>query len=409
MQAHSYLQAAALRLAMLATALPLASLDTSAAERMQITVQHTLKAPRASETIAIPWAEIALRLPGAQMLQLLVRDANGQALPYQVTNVAPLRKDPTGEGLAYGELLFQHDFALHEQRASFTIEKSSTLVPPFPAKTFARYVPERLDDFAWENDKIGHRTYGPALAAPAAPGSDKEVLVTSGIDIWFKRPPYLIVDRWYSKGHYHHDDGEGLDMYSVGRTRGAGGTGIWNGRQLFVSRNYASWRVITNGPIRSIFELHYAPWDAEGVAVSEVKRFTVDAGHWFDQVESTFTTAQAQTLLVAIGLNRNPAYAAQAPAVATFRAPDTLMQWVSQRSAGDFGTAIILPGAAGYAADADNTLILAQAQSGQPLRYHLGAAINWSGDITTALAWQAYVAAYRQRLASPIHIELGME
>jgi hypothetical protein len=237
------------------------------------------------------------------------------------------------------------------------------------------------------------------------------VLVTSGVDIWFKRPSYLVVDRWYNKGHdhYHKDEGEGLDMYAVGRTRGAGGTGIWNGSRLFTSRNYSAWRIITNGPVRAVFELTYEAWDADGVPVSEVKRFTVDAGQLFDTVESTFNTPSPQTLPVALGLNKKPAYAEQAPTVTTFRAPDTLMQWVRQRSAGDFGTAIVLPGADGYAADADNELILAKARSGQPLRYHLGAAVSWSGEFPNAKAWLAYVEAYRQRIAAPIRVEVGME
>jgi len=397
--------------ALLVAGLGLAALHAGAAERLLVTVTHDLDAARPAETITIPWAEVNRRLPGALLQKIAVRDANGKLLPYQVTNVAPQAKDPKGQGIAYGELIFQHDFVAGEQRARFTVEKTDTVAPPFPVKAFARYVPERLDDFAWENDRIAHRTYGQALAAPAPPGSDKEVLVTSGVDIWFKRPAYPIVDRWYNKGHdhYHKDEGEGLDMYAVGRTRGAGGTGIWNGNRLFVSRNYSSWRVIANGPIRAVFELTYDAWDADGVAVSEVKRFTIDAGHLFDVVESTFRTASPQVLNVALGLNKKPAYAEQEPKVAAFRAPDTLMQWVRQRSAGNFGTAIVLPGADGYAADADNELILVKARSGQPLRYHLGAAVDWHGEITTPEAWQAFVAAYRKRIGAPIRVEIGEE
>ena len=33
----------------------------------------------------------------------------------------------------------------------------------FVTKTYARFVPERKDDFAWENDKIAFRTYGKAI------------------------------------------------------------------------------------------------------------------------------------------------------------------------------------------------------------------------------------------------------
>lgn len=391
--------------------LALAAVNAAAAERMRVTVRHELKAARPAETIAIPWAEVSQRLPGALLQQLVVRDATGRELPYQVTNVAPLARDPKGVGLAYGELIFQHDFAAGEQSARFTVEKTDRVAPPFTAKAFARYVPERLDDFAWENDRIAGRTYGPALAAPAPPGSDKEVLVTSGLDIWFKRPSYLIVDRWYNKGHdhYHKEQGEGLDMYGVGRTRGAGGSGIWNGSRLFVSRNYATWRVITNGPIRTVFELSYDAWDADGVQVAEVKRFTLDAGHQFLAVESRFTSSGTQPLTVALGLNKKPAYGEQQPVVTAYREPQALMQWVKQRSAGNFGTAILLPGAEGHAADADNELILVKAQPGQPLRYHLGAVVDWAGEVTTAEAWQAAVAAHRARVAAPVRVEIGAD
>lgn len=387
------------------------ALHAGAAERMIVTVRHDLAAARPAETITIPWAEVSRRLPGALLQRLAVRDARGQVLPYQVTNVAPQAKDPKGEGIAYGELIFQHDFAAGEQSARFTVEKTVTVAPPFPVKAFARYVPERLDDFAWENDKIAHRTYGQALAEPAPPGSGKEVLVSSGIDIWFKRPAYPIVDRWYNKGHdhYHQDEGEGLDMVAVGRTRGAGGSGIWNGSRLFTSRNYAGWRVIANGPLRAVFELTYDRWEADGVPVSEVKRFTVDAGHHFDRVESTFTAPGQQALTVALGLNKKPAYPKQQPVVTTYRAPGTLMQWVRQHSAGSFGTAIVLPSADGYAADPDNELILATAKPEQPLRYYLGAAVDWSGEFPTAQAWQAHVEGFSRRIASPIRIELGAD
>ncbi len=197
--------------------LALLSSSLLAAEKITLTVTHALDIARPSETITVPWSEINKHLPGALLQRIAVKDAQGNVLPYQVTNVAPQAKDPKGEGIAYGELIFQHDFAAGEKSATFTVEKTETVAPVFPSKAFARYVPERLDDFAWENDKIGHRTYGPALAAPAD-GAAKEVLVTNGLDIWCKRVSYPIVDRWYNKGHdhYHKDEGEGMDTYNVG-------------------------------------------------------------------------------------------------------------------------------------------------------------------------------------------------
>jgi pectinesterase len=383
-----------------------------ASGQVKITVTHDLDAARPAETITVPWVEVNRVLPGALLQHLAVKDAQGNVLPYQVTNVAPQAKDPEGKGVAYGELLFQHDFAAGEKSATFTIEKTETVAPVFPAKAFARYVPERLDDFAWENDKIGHRTYGPALAAPTVPGVNKEVLVTSGLDIWCKRVSYPIVDRWYNKGHdhYHKDEGEGMDMYNVGPSRGCGGTGVWDGARLHVGRNYQSWRVLANGPVRAIFELTYDTWMANGVIVSEVKRFTVDAGHQLDQIESTFTVAVGpKEITVAIGLNKTPADKGQEPQIALtpVAADGSLTQWIVQKMNGALGTAVIVPaGFQGFAEDERNHLLLAKAVSGQPLRYYVGAGWSKAGEFNSAADWNAYVAAIAARLRAPLKITL---
>lgn len=390
-----------------------AAVATATAERLVITVTHDLAIARPAETITVPWSEVARGLPGALLQRIAVKDAAGKVLPYQVTNVAPQAKDPEGKGIAYGELIFQHDFAAGEKTAKFTVEKTEAVAPVFPTRAFARYVPERLDDFAWENDKIGHRTYGPALAAPVAPGASKEVLVTSGLDIWCKRVGYPIVDRWYNKGHdhYHKDEGEGMDMYQVGASRGCGGTGVWDGKALHVGRNYQSWKVLANGPIRSVFELSYDTWMANGTIVSEVKRFTVDAGHNLDQVESTFTVAVGpKEITVAIGLNKTPADKGQdAQIVLTPNQADgSATQWVVQKTNGSLGTAVIVPaGFQGFAEDERNHLLLAKVVSGQPLRYFVGAGWSKAGEFTTPEAWQAYVAACAARARAPVTVTLS--
>ncbi len=59
---------------------------------------------------------------------------------------------------------------------------------PVEPKTFARFVPERKDDFAWENDLAAYRMYGPALAGENP---------SNGVDLWLKRTKELIVDTFY--------------------------------------------------------------------------------------------------------------------------------------------------------------------------------------------------------------------
>ena len=388
----------------------------AAAEVLTVTVSHTLAIARPAETIAVPWTRVAEILPGALIHHLAVRDAAGHVLPYQVTNVAPTLKDATGAGAAYGELLFQHDFAAGEKSAVFTLVKTEAVTPPFPVKAFARYVPERLDDFAWENDKIAHRIYGPGLAAPAPAGTTKEVLVTSGIDVWCKRVSYPIVDRWYNKGHnfYHkYDLSEGMDMYNVGQSRGCGGTGIWDGRALAVSGNYHTWKILENGPVRAVFELSYEPWPAGGCKVAETKRFTVEAGHNLDRMESTFTVTagSAAELTVAIGLHKTPTDKGQDPKIdfAPGPADGSLTQWVVQKTHGELATAVVVPNAAflGYAEDKANRLVLAKVTPGQPLHYLVGAGWSFAGEFTTEKTWTDYVAACAARERSPVTVTLA--
>jgi hypothetical protein len=384
----------------------------SAAEHATVTVTNSLDIARPSETIAIPWTQVNAALPHARIQQIVVKDSAGKVLPYQVTNVKPEAKDPKNEGVAYGELLFQHDFKAGEKSATFTIEKTETASAPFPSKTFARIVPERLDDFAWENDKVGHRTYGPALAAADTEKRGKEVLRTSGLDIWFKRVPYPIVDRWYNKGHdhYHVDEGEGMDMYNVGTTLGAGGTGVWDGAKLSSAINYTGWKVLANGPVRTVFELSYDAFDAGGTKVSEVRRFTVDAGHYFDRFDTTFTFSGPQQLNVAVGLNKTPSDKGEDAKVSYSqpRGDAALVQWVQQKTKGEFGVAVILPSAQPtYAEDAKNSMMIAPVTSGKPLRYYVGAAWNRGGEITTREAWERYVADESARLRSPVSVSIG--
>ena len=147
-------------------------------------------------------------------------------------------------GVQYDDLVFSYDFAAGEKRATFTLETVATATPPEAPCVYARFVPERFDDMAWENDRIAHRMYGIALNTPAAGG---ERLRGSGIDVWAKRVTYPIVDRWYAKGHdqFHKDEeGEGLDLYSIGGSRGAGGTGVWDGAKLWTSDNFTNAQVL---------------------------------------------------------------------------------------------------------------------------------------------------------------------
>src|SRR5690606_32212285 len=138
------------------------------------------------------------------------------------------------------------------------------------------------DDYAWENDRVAFRTYGPE-AQRLTENNEQGGTLTSGIDAWFKKVEYPIIDKWYAEnlenpGTYHKDTGEGYDPYHVGASRGIGGIGVWQNDSLYVSKNFVEYKRIANGPIRTIFELTYAPWQADKIIVKETKRISLDLG-----------------------------------------------------------------------------------------------------------------------------------
>ncbi len=409
----------------------------AAADKAVVTVTNDSGLARPAETITVPFADIrrlldpahadpaqywnkaGANIPVVRFDNLLVTDSAGHAVPAQVTNY----DTKGGRNYEYNDLVFQHDFVAGEKSATFTIEPVATQVPPYPSKVYCRPVPDRLDDFAWENDRVAHRAYGAALELPSA-GPDQMPVGGSGIDVWSKRFPYFVVDRWYGKDHnaLHTDTGEGLDMYETGQARGDGGTGVWDGTALHVSRDFRTARVLANGPIRAVFELGYEAWDAgNGAKISEVKRYTVDAGHNLDQVESTFSFSGAAELTIGLGLtehsNRGETTAIT-PGHSDQEGWESL--WEVYPKAGQLGTGIVLaPDAkfAGFARSQKNVpnssplrpdvLMLVKVRPGETLHFYVGAGWDQSGQFAGSADWTDYIASWAKRLRAPVKVTLA--
>jgi hypothetical protein len=245
-------------------------------DMIEINVTNELSIARTSETIEIDYQYFKSLLDKYGNRGIVVRD--GQSNAVLLSQFIDLDGDGKDD-----QLIFQADFGPKEKK-HFHIEGTNEPVsPPESNKsTFARFVPERIDDFAWENDRVAFRTYGPTAQAITESGKPGGTL-SSGIDCWLKRVEYPIIDKWYKQDleeglSYHQDHGEGLDNYHVGPSRGTGGIGIWQNGQLSISKNYQSWKIIANGPVRTIFELDYGTWDADGIPVKEIKRISIDLG-----------------------------------------------------------------------------------------------------------------------------------
>ena len=200
--------------------------------------------------------------------------------------------------------------------------------------------------------------------------------------------------------NYHTDLGEGADLYSAGPTRGVGGSGIWANNQLHVATNFVDSRVLTNGPIRVMFELVYEPFDVNGTQVSKVLRVSLDAGSQLNHFQPSY---RAQSpLTVAIGFKKVKDEQRQVNAEQGWV---TIWQTVD-KNLGMQGLAVVLnPGdVEKLAEDARNNLIVLKPRTSFPLSYWAGFDWDRAGRNTSHEAWKKYVDEFAERLRSPIEL-----
>ena len=365
---------------------------------ISITNPSSLK--RESETIEIHFSQLA-GLSMENTDQICIIDHSGKKLLTQLV-------DHNFDSMA-GYLIFQADFNARETR-QFTLRPNcgDEAASEDSIKTFCRFVPERIDDFAWENDRVAFRTYGPKcqqMFEAGTPGG----LISSGIDCWLKRVEYPIIDKWYHKnstgGSYHKDTGEGLDNYHVGTTRGCGGTAIVSNDTFALSENFLQWEIIANGPIRSVFKLEYAPYDAGGFLVSEHKTFTIDLGTNFYHCELTYDCKESVEQ-VAIGIAHH-----NKEGETTFNSEDGWLSYWEPQDDSFLGTAIILDSGTlsnnkpRSRTDADNHWITLETD-GNSFSYQAGFGWEKGGQFSSSSEWNEFVKKHAKLEQTPLILQI---
>ncbi len=362
----------------------------------QLRLTNPLAQDRTAQVIEVPLSQVAahLRVSADKLQSLVARDANSkERIPAQLYSSKPGSAPDT-------LLLYVHLAAKASQTITFSIEPNAPAQKPL---VFGREAPERKDDFAWENELVTYRVYGPALQATGE--------IASGIDVWSKRVPNFVIDSFYKRDlegqrthnpalSYHKDNGQGLDSYLVGLTRGCGGTAVMDNGKLFVSKNYTSLRMLADGPIRFAFELTYAPWDANGTTVSETKRITLDAGTHLNHIESWYSFHGASALNLIAGLAVHDGATASFPVAGSVA---SVWDTPQLSSAGRIATGlVVLPGQHAQTQEADgHALMIFSRHSGEPFVYYAGA--GWSkADMPTAEAWNAYLTQQLRQMEHPI-------
>src|ERR1700731_170737 len=153
--------------------LAVALLSAAALGAQQLVVSAPNHQARLPEVIEIPLAEARQRVPDIDH-RIAENALNHEKLVTQVYT------SPGSD--APDKLLIAVQLPASGQ-LTIDFVPSNNSAPP-PPLVFGREAPERKDDFAWENQFVTYRVYGPALEATGE--------IASGIDVWSKRVPNFV-------------------------------------------------------------------------------------------------------------------------------------------------------------------------------------------------------------------------
>lgn len=254
---------------------------------------------------------------------------------------------------------------------------------------YGRFVPERQDDFTWENDKVAFRVYGP--------GGPKKG-ENSGVDNWFKKVDYPVINKWYA-GYlngvsYHKNRGEGYDPYHVGQSRGTGGSAIWIDGQPYSANTFSRYKVIKSGGDEVVFSLEYE-WKTPLGLVAETKTISLAMGNQLYTVNSVFTlNGEPASLPIAIGLSTHNENAA----TALNKNAGWISTWEKFHEVGA-GTGVIVNPAIikeikhipSTKKDESHIWIMTHSDKQGKLTYQAGFAWVEAGDIVSNAQWHTYL------------------
>lgn len=371
-------------------ALSIVILASCKVNQTAIEVSNPSDAAHDKTTVEVAWTDVAAKLPSVDPAKIMVVCAkSGEELAHQVV----YNGQPTPQ-----MLIFQVTLAPKES-AEFLIREGTPKQQP--SKTFGRFVPERKDDFAWENDRVAFRMYGPALAKENP---------SNGVDIWMKKTEKLIVDQFYNddlknKKSYHVDHGDGLDCYKVGHALGAGGIAPYINDTLWVGNHYVTQKVLDNGPLRTTFMLTYDNLPAGKKTLTEEIVISLDAGSQLNKgvvsFGGDFTDIRAAA---GIFLHQDPGNIKSDDA-AGYVAFGEIATSDAGIPAGRNYIAVVIPD--GKMTECINKqghlLALAPYKKGEKFTYYFGG--GWSEwGFATDDAWFDYVAKYAAKLKNPLKV-----
>ena len=389
-----------------------------------VTVTNPLAMERSNEMVEVSMETITNRLGLADTAQIVVLDADGQQVPYQITYD--------------GKVIFPATIAANGA-ATYTIQTGTP--EAFDVKACGKCYPERMDDMAWENDLVAFRAYGPALQAKGERGF--------GYDLFTKyNTTEPILEAMYAKElnketrakiaelkntdpkaaaelsrerSYHIDHGYGMDCYAVGPTLGAGVAALMVNDSIIYPWCYKNQEILDNGPLRFTVKLEFTPLTVKGLSlihtVVETRLITLDAGSHLNRTAVSYSNLKETLPIVAGIVLHEPDGAVVADAAngyITYVDPTTgpdngkiFMGAAVPTVVKDAKTVLFSEQEKKERNNADgHVLAVSDYEPGSEYVYYWGFAWD-KADIKTADAWNRYMADFAQKVRNPLTIKVN--
>ena len=351
-----------------------------------ITVENKGNTPRTDEVISIPWPSLLAIWPN-------IDTANFSVLNVVTKEKIPFQFELQGKNTIQ-HLLLQVSVPMQSTiTLSINKEKSSLQA----TKTYGRFVPERKEDFAWENDKIAFRMYGKELE-----NTPKEMAY--GMDVWVKSTQRMVINERYKRGRYHENLGDGMDYYHVGLTLGAGNIAPYLNDSIYYSRNYVRWKILDNGPLRTTFQLEYDDWDVAGKQVKATKTISLDAGSQLNKVQALYSYSDTSSLPLVVGIIKR-----KDPGTLLLDEKQGVMGYWEPEM-GDYGITgvgcVFITNPTQMKLTNQQLLTISPSVKNKPFFYYTGAAWNKADVYTSADQWFAYLHQFKNHLNNPLLISL---
>lgn len=353
-----------------------------------VKIENLSSLNRVDEIIEVDWKDILI--PDT-MASIIVTNNQNVEVPSQILY----------EGKSTPQkLIFMATIPSNSVNLYFIKEGKST---DFPIRTFGRTIPERKDDFAWENDRIAFRVYGPALANENP---------SNGIDLWLKRTNEMIVDKFYREElengkSYHIDHGQGLDCYKVGNTLGAGGIAPFVDDEIKVGSHYKTAKILDTGILRTSFELNYysiIPPDKK--VLFEKKIISLDAGSHLNKAIVSFSgDFDLRELAAGIYLHSEPGDVTTNLKKGIITYCENAVSDAGIPSGRNYVALIFKEPVKNIFQDKEHVAAVIDYCKDQPIEYYFGGGwSHWGFDSDSD--WRKYVDEFSNRLSNPLKVHV---